>query len=325
METGDLFTPPRILGGAYIQTVLASLKIRALGRNHMVRTSRRMILQVGCGVRLEGFLSEATGAARGLVVLIHGWEGSAGSTYILHTGRFFFSRGYSVFRLNLRDHGDTHHLNEGVFMADRIDEVFQAVRSVAGLAPGLPSFLVGFSLGGNFALRIAGRCVGEPVQTLRHIVAVSPVIDPSHATDAIDRSPLLRGYFRRKWRRSLLRKQALFPHLYDFSPVVKMRTIRSMTDAVFSLYDTGYDAESYFRAYSVQPGTLEAVDVPTLIVASRDDPVIPCRDFDRLRLSPCVRLVMHDSGGHNGFLEGVFAPTWYERKALGRFSACNAP
>ena len=276
-----------------------------------------MIVDAGDGVRLQGFFSprpERTPA--GLVILLHGWEGSAESTYILHSGRFFYEQGFSVFRLNYRDHGDTHHLNEGIFRAIMLDEVFNAVGAAASLVKGLPCLLMGFSLGGNFVLRIARRCAEIPIVNLRHIVSVSPVINPSRATDAIDRSRLLRYYFLKKWRRSLALKQERFPHLYDFRDIMKEDSIRSLTDALFEKYNIGFDTESYFREYGIHTETLAEVTTPTTIVTSWDDPAIPADDFPGLRMSPSTRLIMHEYGGHNGFLEGVFAATWYEKKAL---------
>ena len=84
----------------------------------------------------------------------------------------------------------------------------------------IPFYLAGFSMGGNFALRIARKCAESPIENLSHIVSVSPVLDPEKSTYAIDDVPLLRRYFRKKWLRSLQKKQACFPDLYDFSDVL---------------------------------------------------------------------------------------------------------
>ena len=142
----------------HVQTIFGSLKLRAVGKNEMTDASQEVITDAGPGVRLLGFHSRQRGRSpRGLIILIHGWEGSSDSTYILSTGRFFFRLGYDIFRLNLRDHGQSHHLNPGLFHGALTDETAQAVANAARLLPDLPCYLVGFSLGGNFALRIALR------------------------------------------------------------------------------------------------------------------------------------------------------------------------
>ncbi|HVN70423.1 MAG TPA: alpha/beta fold hydrolase [Desulfomonilia bacterium] len=322
MSAESGFIPPRYLQGPYTQTILASAKIRAAGRNPMRDAACEMIINAGDGVRLQGFFSpQSERVPLGLVIMLHGWEGSAGSTYVLHAGRYFYELGYNVFRLNFRDHGDTHHLNEGVFYAILLDEVFNAVAKASNLPGGERTFLMGFSLGGNFALRIGRKCSEHPIMTLRHIVAISPVLDPSRATDAIDRSPLLRWYFLKKWRRSLALNQELYPHLYDFRGIMELETLRAVTDALLKKYTIFKDSEEYFRGYAVTKDALKSLSIPTSIVASSDDPAIPADEFPHLVLHPSTRLFMHTFGGHNGFLYGVFKPTWYEKYATGVFAA----
>jgi predicted alpha/beta-fold hydrolase len=286
----------------------------------MAACAREMIFDTIDGVRLQGFHSPAPGRGeKGLVILLHGWEGSASSTYILHSGRFLHARGYDVFRLNLRDHGDTHHLNEGLFYATLIDEAFSAVKQAARLARGGGVYLAGFSLGGNFALRIAGRCAHEPIEALRHVMAVSPVVDPARATRAIDRSGLLRWYFLKKWRRSLRRKQALYPDRYDFSGLLPIQSIGSLTDALIRASGVYHSSEEYFRGYTITGPDLEQATVPVTIVISRDDPAIPADDFIGLRLAPHGKLIIHNYGGHNGFLSSLLGATWYEERMLDLF------
>ena len=127
------------------------------GARRLLATAKAEIVDCGDGVRLQGFLSAPERPARGTVVLLHGWEGSADSNYILSAGSALLAAGFAVFRLNLRDHGDTKELNEGLFHSCRIDEVFNAVASVRDRHAAGRFAIVGQSLGGNFALRIASR------------------------------------------------------------------------------------------------------------------------------------------------------------------------
>ncbi|MBC2745388.1 MAG: alpha/beta fold hydrolase, partial [Desulfosarcina sp.] len=178
MEPGRL-NPPFFLKPAGVQTVLASAGLRAWGENPMVDAAREIILTTGEGVRLLGYMSrQPRPHNKGLVILLHGWEGSSESTYIRTTGRFLFRRGFDVFRLNLRDHGPSHHLNTGVFYAVLLEEVFDAVHQITEAENGRPVFLAGFSLGGNFALRIARKCATQPINSLTQVVSISPVLDP---------------------------------------------------------------------------------------------------------------------------------------------------
>lgn len=317
----DTFNPPFYLRSAFAQTFFASSKIRKWGKNPMLDCAGEKILNPVGDVRLQGFYSpQVERPARGVVLLLHGWGGSVNSAYILPTGKFLYANGFSVFRLNYRDHGDTHNLNRGLFYAVLLDEVFGAARLVAECEPELPFYLMGFSMGGNFALRIARRCGAEPIPNLKHVVSISPVLDPEKTTAAIDQYPPLRKYFRRKWARSLLKKQACFPDLYDFSAALARESIMEMTDLLLQSYSDYPGSSAYFRKYAVVGDALADLVVPLTIITAEDDPIIPIADFRALKLSAAAELIVQRHGGHNGFLEGLSGGAWYERYALEIFN-----
>jgi uncharacterized protein len=304
---------PFWLRNGHLQTFLASSGLRARGANPMQEAAGDVILETGGGIRLLGSHSRHPGAvSKGLVVLLHGWEGSIDSTYMRCTGRALYRRGYEVFRLNFRDHGRSHHLNPGIFYAVLLDEVFEAVTQVAAAATGRHVFLAGFSLGGNFALRIARRCETHPIPRLRHVVAVSAALDPEVSTARADRHPLIRHYFLKKWRRSLAIKQQLFPDLYDFSDILRLQTLRGITAALLERYSQYPSARAYFQAYTLTGAALQSIAVPTTLLTAQDDPIIPVRDYHELRANEMTRVVVEPHGGHNGFLDGPRLRSRYE-------------
>ncbi len=306
------FHPPPWVRPAAVQTVLASLRLRALGTNNVLGRSFGQVLHVARGVRLLGFHTPHP-APRARAILLHGWEGSSDSTYIRTTSRTLHQSGCDIFRLNLRDHGPSHHLNEGIFLAVYLDEAVEAVTQAAARTPRLPVFLCGFSLGGNFALRIAARWGDAPPETLRRVAAISPAIDPIHATERIDDNPLLLWYFRRKWRRSLLRKQVLFPDRYDFSDLPPDMTLMQMTERLIPRHSSYPDARTYLSAYAVDQDVYSRIRVPATVITAEDDPVIPVADLSALPDNPAVERIVHRFGGHNGFIEGNIRSTWYEK------------
>jgi predicted alpha/beta-fold hydrolase len=313
----EVFDPPFYLRGANIQTLLGGSRIRKWGDNPMLGAAKEVVLNPCGDVRLQGFYSSQwNGRTKGLVMLLHGWEGSVNSGYILSTGRFLYNHGFSIFRLNYRDHGDTHHLNPGLFYAVLLDEVFHAVRLVSEYEGGLPFYLVGFSMGGNFALRIARKCAGSPIKNLSQVISISPVLDPEKSTYAIDNVYLLRRYFLKKWQRSLQKKQACFPDLYEFREVLSLGTIAEMTDSMIDRYSEYENASVYFSNYAVLNDALVDIKIPTTIITAKDDPIIPVEDFYDLKLNPQTDLIIHRYGGHNGFLETISGKAWYERKMI---------
>ena len=200
-----------------------------------------------------------------------------------------------------------------------LDEVFQAVHQLCGSAEQKPAFLTGFSLGGNFALRIARKMLQTPIANLCHVAAISPVLDPAKSTSKIDQYPLIRIYFLKKWIQSLRKKQKLFPAIYDFSDVLSLKTIQAVTDRLLQKYSDFNSACEYFREYSLLEDTIKDLPVPATIITAKDDPIIPVEDFYRLELNHRTNLATHAFGGHNGFIDGIFLKSWYEQKLADMF------
>ena len=320
MPTLDSFQPPLFLKNAHVQTVLASSRLRTLGPNAMRAVACKEIIETAAGVKLLGYHSvQNNRPAKGLVILLHGWEGSADSAYLLCCGRSLYRHGYDIFRLNFRDHGDSHHLNSGIFYAVLLEEVYQAVIQAAEFARGGPVFMIGFSLGGNFVLRILEKCVSVPFTNLRHAVSISPVLNPEESTMQIDRIAFIRKYFLTKWRRSLAKKQELFPDLYDFEDVMGLKTIQAVTDVLIEKYSDFETARDYFHAYSVMGSAIEGINTPTTIITAEDDPIIPIKNFYDLKLNKHIQLIIHPYGGHNGFITGFKLQGWYENRIIRLF------
>jgi predicted alpha/beta-fold hydrolase len=317
------FKPPFYLRNAMLQTFLGSKRPGFFRSKSMLAAARPMTMTTEEGIRLGGSFSSSAANTRGLVILLHGWEGSMSSAYVKVTGQYLFDLGFDIFRLNFRDHGGTHHLNEGLFYATLLDEVFSAVIQATRLSHSAPAYLCGFSLGGNFALRIAAKISQQPRDDspIAQVFAISPVLNPSKATDAIDRNPSIRRYFLTKWQRSLKIKQHLFPQHYDFSDILKLTNIRLMTQRLLERYSSYSSADEYFAGYAFDGRDLQKIQIPTILITAEDDPVIPVADFYKLPPNPCVRRIIHPNGGHNGFLQNIQGSTWYEEFMRRAFSA----
>ena len=277
----------------------------------MIEAAVPKLLHCEDDVRLMGSYSRHP-QNKALVIFLHGWEGSQDSTYVVACGRHLYNQGASVFRMNYRDHGDTHALNEGVFLSTNFNEVFDAVKQAAELADGVPVYVVGFSLGGNFSLRIARSLRDLTIKNLQHIFAISPVVDPWAAAPMVDVNPIYRRYFLKKWIASLRKKEAIFPELYDFESSLKTNRVLAITEKVIPAYSDYPDMEAYFNAYRVDPHDLKTCPVPISIITAADDGIIPPDDIFKLDLNHNARRIIHKHGGHNGFFQSLTGPTWYD-------------
>ena len=303
----DAFAPPAWLRNAHVQTVLGTSPLRVrMGQARLAATGAHTtahIIDAGDGVRLSGRHDmPASGTPKGLALLLHGWEGSVDSSYMRLTAAQLLERGWATFRLNFRDHGDSHHLNDEIFHSNRIDEVVRGALDVARRFPSTRMVAAGYSLGGNFALRLALRAPAAGL-SLERVAAVCPVLDPARTLDAMDRGlGIYRRYFERKWRGSLVKKRELFPHLLHLDDRTLGLRLGPLTQWLVERHTDFGTLENYFDGYTLAGDRLAPLTVPAEILTSADDPVIPADDFARLALAPGTRLTVTPHGGHCGFL-----------------------
>lgn len=316
------FRPNPLVRSASVQTLLAMVRPKGID----ITNDEQLILldagpdltgaDPGQSVRLHGYYnaSRVAGVHRGLVMIIHGWEGCSHSNYNVILAQRLVEQGYATFRLNLRDHGPGLHvnpyaLNRGVFRGTLIEETATATAQVAMLAGSRPFYIVGASMGGNFALRLAKwHSERAPFHHLRRVVAICPAINPGRATDALDRNPGTRRYFRRRWLRSLRAKRALFHDAPDLHEIERIPLVRDMTEwFVQELGRNGAipfrNADEYFAAYAVLGDALTSLTVRTTIITAMNDPVIPVMDFYALAPHPLLDVQIHPTGGHCGFID----------------------
>jgi predicted alpha/beta-fold hydrolase len=317
------FRPHRLLAHPQIQSILASKSPR---RRIWLRRGSRMelhaqhyVVDAGAGVKLSGWHSAqpAGQGSRGLVVLIHGWEGNHDSVQLYSMACQLFAAGWNVFRLNLRDHAGTHHLNREMFNSARIDEVIGAIRTIRDFDPQGPLAVVGFSLGGNFALRIGLLGPQADVRPALSI-GICPAIAPIATMNAIDTgSALIRRYFSDAWREALQAKAAAWPGVYDIRRHLPVRGMRRATELFVEDFTEYASFDDYVSRYTLTPQQLMAAPTPLAVITAQDDPVVPYRDFAGLKArGAVVSYEAPERGGHCGFIENFAMDTWTEKRVI---------
>ena len=195
------------------------------------------------------------------------------------------------------------------------------MRSLQQRFPSQQVSLVGFSLGGNFMLRVAAEAPRVGL-ALRRVVAISPVLNPENSLAALDSGFFLyRWYFVRKWIRSLRRKQRAWPGRFEFGDLLESRSLGPMTQELVLKHTDYPDLASYFRGYSITGERLALLQVPSTIVMAEDDPIIPAADLVHLARPATLKVIATKTGGHCGFFESFTSPGWIERLVLAELRA----
>ncbi|GMR15643.1 MAG: alpha/beta fold hydrolase [Gammaproteobacteria bacterium] len=312
--TAETFYPVYGLRNTHAQSLINSSGYRrqivSRRAKSLLAAEQDWVVDGGNDVRLLGHYSKQAGDSKGLVILFHGWEGSSRSNYVVGVGGELFAQGFDVFRLNFRDHGDTHHLNPGIFHSCLLDEVIHALQDIQQRTGAKNWALSGYSLGGNFALRVALQAPAAGL-LLAQVIAICPVVSPANVLKAMEDGPwVYENYFIRKWARSLRHKQSLFPDAYEYEEWHALGGLRARTGFFATRYYEFESLEHYFEGYSIAGERLAAIRIPTTILTSEDDPVVPVADFRDLPENESIELLVARFGGHCAFLKNWKMESW---------------
>ncbi|MEM8844618.1 MAG: alpha/beta fold hydrolase [Pseudomonadota bacterium] len=284
-----------------------------------IKQAQEETIDAGHGIKLLAHINKQDNHDCPLVILLHGWLGCSGSLYILSLGKFLFDHGYHVVRLNLRDHGFTEHLNEKIFHSCRIQEI---INSCAYLHHSFntETSIIGFSLGGNFALRVNAYTTNEEFK-LNKTISICPVIDPSSTLVSLEDSFFVyQNYFMQRWKQSFHRKAKAFPNIYSRETFNKFKTLREATEEL-AIHYAGFDSlKSYLEGYSIAEHRLTTLRAPAYVVLAKDDPIIPWNDHNKLASSSYLKPYFSDNGGHCGFLEPNLSNPWIDEFCLNSLS-----
>jgi predicted alpha/beta-fold hydrolase len=253
---------------------------------------------------------------KGQIVFLHGLEGSANAGYIQSFAQEALVRGFGVHRANFRTCGGTEEMCETSYHSGLTSDTRAILQEIAARELG-PIFLVGFSLGGNVALKLTGE-LGQ-TSLIAGTCAVSTPIDLAACVRCIDkRSNVL--YARRfldRLRSRVRRKSVTSPHLYSTADLEDVKTIWEFDDR-FTVPLFGFGTAAKYYATQSAVGYLDEIRTPTLVVCSKDDPLVPFDIYDQpaFRSNPALTLIATEHGGHVGFLSRRSPRFWLDGVVL---------
>ncbi|MEX0702142.1 MAG: alpha/beta fold hydrolase [Planctomycetales bacterium] len=296
------FRPHPLLRGPHRQTIAGSFLPGA--RFAYAATRHRVELDDGDALVLHDDRPPTWHEGDPAALLLHGLAGCHLSPYMVRVAGKLAARGVRAFRLDFRGCGAGAGLARLPYHAGRSDDVLAAIERIEALCPGSAIGLAGFSLGGNVALKLLGEAPQRLPAALSCAVAVSPPIAPAAAVERMTRS-LWRAYdrhFTKLLGRRVLEMQRNGGPANPASLAGALpRSLRELDERLTAPMSGFRDADDYYeRVGAVR--FLAGIALPTLIVTSRDDPLIPVSHFERPAAGPAIRLCITEEGGHLGFV-----------------------
>jgi predicted alpha/beta-fold hydrolase len=301
---GSEFVPHRWLRNSHLQTIVGNFIPRPAFRE--ASTAETVEVDPSDGSRVLCHCNWQPSGIRAnclSVVLVHGLEGSSDSRYMKGLAARAWTAGCNVVRMNMRNCGGTETLTPTLYNSALSGDVGAVVSHFAEAHSLCKVALVGYSMGGNLVLKLAGEWGNRP--PLCAVAAVCPAIDLAAGSNALH-EPSNRIYERRfliGLMARFHRKAALYPEIYDPSAIGPIRSLREFDDKIVARYCNFRDADDYYyRAASAR--VVDRIAVPTLILRALDDPFIRLLPETRAALlaNPAVTLIETPHGGHCAYL-----------------------
>ncbi|MFQ5604142.1 MAG: YheT family hydrolase [bacterium] len=295
-----------LLPGGHLQTVvgyyLPGPKEIKPDRVHQVPVSE------GDRVAVCENASNWESAPKGAALFMHGLGGHEESPYMMRMAKLFSERGWLTFRMNHRGCGAGAGLARNLYHSGRSDDVSAVLNYLAELHPRLPLVAVGFSLSGNALLKLLGEQMHPYPDELSGAMAVTPPIDLSLCSVALCkiRNRIYDHRFVRLLKEAIKERQAHFP---DF-PVYRFpwnTTVRMFDEFYTAPLNHFESAEDYYTRCSAKQ-FLQNITVPTILLASDDDPFVPVKSFKGLPVNSHLQVHLTRSGGHMGFVSAHKTP-----------------
>ncbi len=289
------------LAGGHRQTLAGAFLPASLPAERAVL--RQVNLDDGEAVVLHDDRPSSWLSGGAVAILLHGLAGCHRSAYLVRIAAKLNARGVRTFRMDLRGCGAGAVLANKPYHGGCSEDLRSAVRCVEELCSGSPISLLGFSLGGNIVLKLLGEAPDRLSAAIVKAAAVNPPIDLEQSVVNLRRWSLRAydRYFVKLLLKRLQERQKLFPDVSVPTFSRQPATLFDFDDQYTAPVSGFRDAHDYYEQCSSQQ-FLANVRVPTLMLTSRDDPLIPVSLFERLSPPSTISLRIAEGGGHLGYV-----------------------
>ena len=261
-----------------------------------------------------------------LVVILHGLEGSSQSTYMKALTLVLKEEAMDSVAVNFRGcSGEANRLLSS-YHSGKTDDLAEVFNYLEKHHEYDEYFLVGYSLGGNLALKYLGEGRSDISSKLKAAVAVSVPCDLKGSSEEISKF-WNRVYMQRfliSLKKKTLEKLELFPEArLERERVGRVQNFLDF-DNLYTAPVHGFtDAFDYWARNSCNQ-FLEGIQIPSLLITSTDDPFLSetCFPFKEAKSHRYFHLEATRFGGHVGFNSQFNKGSgfWLERRIAGYFS-----
>lgn len=227
------------------------------------------------------------------IVLLHGLGGCHLSPYMIRLARKFHRLGFRVVRINLRGCGTGAGLNKKTYTSGDSQDVLTVLHQLKKEAPHSAIQLMGFSLGGNIILKLAGELGEKASDYIGRMIAICPALDLLQSIQTIQKKE--NRLYHRYYLTNILKQAPKWVNKRYFN---SMRELDEHITAPLWGYANALDY--YKKCSSLQ--FIPEIRVPCDLLFAEDDPFIDHQALTRVKLSDSTRAWLTQKGSHMGFI-----------------------
>ena len=236
------------------------------------------------------------------VVLIHGLCGSDKSSYLIRMSKKLRKKNIKSIRVNLRGCGTGKGLAKKIYHCGQSMDILEVLKSIKQDEPQSPITLIGFSLGGNIALKLAGELKDQAKNYIDQVIAINPPIDlyRSILLFSTPQNKFYEKYFLKLLKKDFYYRQKIFQDI---------ASIYFPEDMCFMDFDELYTAPvfgfnnaiDYYEKCSAKK-FIPYIKVKCNILYSKDDPLICKNVFEDIHTNENTTIFFTNNGGHIGYI-----------------------
>lgn len=236
------------------------------------------------------------------VVMLHGLCGSHKSPYLVRMTKKLSKKGIRCVRVNMRGCGSGKGYAKNIYHSGRSGDIHQVVKYLKQNYPKSPMVLIGFSLGANIVLKLAGELGPLARVVLKKVIAIAPPTDLYNSVQMLHdpKNQIYEKYFLKLLKNEVRERERKFPDIPKTSFPREMSLYDF--DRIYTAPSCGFkNALDYYEKCSSK-WVIKEIDIPCKILFAEDDPIIDHRTLDHFHLPKHVQIFKTKHGGHLGFL-----------------------
>ncbi|HMX81934.1 MAG TPA: alpha/beta fold hydrolase [Saprospiraceae bacterium] len=239
-----------------------------------------------------------------LLIITHGLEGNSNKQYVKGMAQEFSINGWDILAWNCRSCSGEMNIAPKLYHHGDIHDITEVIEHVLDKYKYSQIALGGYSMGGVINTKFVAKKAVLYSDFIKLNIAISTPFDLEACAHTLDRKANF--VYKNKFMKSLMvklsEKEKQYPGIIDKAGLSNIKSWAQF-DEQYSAPFNGYNSRQELYANATINNWLEDIRVPTLLLNSVDDPMIPVESNPKqfAQSSDILTLALTPKGGHCGF------------------------